>query len=373
MYIIQRLIGVSIYSIVLLIVCNLLAITSKKDHGKILFFYNVLLFIMAYNFIPVPGNDLFRLFDTLHFYGSKNIKEIIDVMTSTATPTNALYFYLIGKFNNESLLPAITSAIFFRNIFYIIKDYSTRNNIKSNNVSIALFFFMSTGVYFEVISGIRTMLGFSIVAVCMYNEYIKKKSLTRNIIWYLLAGFLHPAVLAIILIRILYLLRQNSNNKIRNILIVLLVLIFGIIYGDKFINAMIEKAFEYTTSKNKFSYLGEYIVGAIKITIIFIIQYLNRKSNRRKDIDSGIIDLINIINIISVLVIGVSFFEYNTFYRFLIFNSIIFIPVLMSSLNLNLAKIKNIARLKRIVITLSILMLIIECTRGNLCSLKFFI
>lgn len=373
MYIIQRLIGVSIYSIILLIICYLLGVTSKKDHGKILIFYNILLFIMAYNFVPAPGNDLFRQFDTLHYYGSKSLKEIIEIMMTTATPINALYFHIIGKFNIDGLLPAISSLIACGNIFYIIKNCAIKYNIKSKNIAIALFFFMSTGAYFQAISGIRTTLGFSIVAVCIYNEFINKKSLIKNILWYLLAGLLHPAVLAVILIRIGYLLIQNSNNRKINLLLIILFLISGMIYGDKFINSMLEKAFYYTTSKDKFSYFWEYVVGIVKIIIIFTIQYFNRKSNRKEDIDGGMVDLIKFINLINSIVCIALFLEYNTFDRFLIFNSILFIPVLMNTLNLELSKIKNIVTLKRFVIILSILMLVIECTRGNLCSLKFFI
>ena len=117
-----------------------------------------------------------------------------------------------------------------------------------------ILFFMSLGVLIEVISGIRTMLGFSFVAVFVYKEMVEGKSIFKNIVWYVLVSLIHPAVLVLVIIRFGYLVIEKSKNnyqKFSKVLFVLIVIPILYIFGREYLLASFEKL--------KITYLRELI------------------------------------------------------------------------------------------------------------------
>jgi len=63
MFLFERLIGVGIYSLVLVIVCFSLVGKGIKTIKRRLFFYSIILSIMAYNFVPYETADLYRIYE----------------------------------------------------------------------------------------------------------------------------------------------------------------------------------------------------------------------------------------------------------------------------------------------------------------------
>ncbi len=369
MYLIPRLLGLFMYSVTLIIFYLIVYKIDRKDLGKVLFLYTIILSIMAYKFVPAPGNDLYRLLIAMHSYAQESISQIVTTVQASSTPTTVLYFYLIGKLNIDGLLAGITAFIFYNNIFYILKKTALKYSISSKNTALALLFFMSTGSYMEVISGIRTMLGLSIVAVCCYKEFIENKSVVSNIVWYIIAMFTHSAVLAAVIIRFIFLIGQTLNVKtIKSFIVVFILGLAIFVYGSNYITFMIEKAIEYITIENGYSYLWEYLIGCIDIFIIIIIQYVCIKKSKEMSCYNDICNYLKFSKLISFIVVISLVIEYNTFHRFAIFSSILINPILMIVLNM---KNKN-KGLYNIVFVGSIIMLAIACSRGNLCSLKFF-
>ncbi|MFR2795614.1 EpsG family protein [Romboutsia timonensis] len=369
MYLIPRLIGLFVYVITLgifyLIICKI----DKKDLGKVLFLYTIVLSIIAYNFVPAVGNDLYRLLIAMHSYTQESISQIITTLKTSSTPITVLYFYIIGKFSKDGLLAAVTAFIFYNNVFYIFKKTAIKYSISSKNIALALLFFMSTGSYMEVISGIRTMLGISIVAVCFYKEEIEQKSIVLNIVWYIVAALIHPVALATVIIRFLLLIYQSLKIKNMISFFILFILCTGIfILGKNYINLMSEKAINYVTTENRHWYLWEFLIGCIDMFIIFIIQIKFLKNKNYTTHDSKMIRYFSFIKVINIIILISSIIEYNTFHRFAIFSSILINPILMILLN---SKNEN-KKIYNIVFLSSIIMLFIACSRGNLCSLKFF-
>lgn len=372
MYLIPRLIGLFIYAIVLMFFYILVSRINRKDLGKLLFIYTIILSIMAYNFVPAEGNDLYRLIDVMHFYAEQNFEQIINSLKQSSTPVHVAYFYLIGKLRVDGLLAGITAFIFYRNIFYILKKFALRYSISSKNTALALLFFMATGSYMEVISGIRTMLGISIVAVCFYDELIEGKSIFKNVLWYIIAMLMHPVALAIIIIRILFMAMESSKSKFGKLRlgIVLIILAMALFkYGNRYIISMGDKVIEYVTLEDGYSYFWEYVIGIIDLTLILVIQGNLRKDIKKFKSLEYMKNYLRFSWVISAVVIIFLIVEYNTFHRLVIFNSILVGPILMETLNNGYKKSEILS--KTIFIT-SIIMLAIACARGNLCSLKFF-
>ena len=245
MYLIERLIALFIYVFILGVICFLIGKVSRKYIGVILGVYLLLLSIMSFFYVPPMGADLYRLVPIMHFWASLSFSELLEAMVHSATPINLLYMFLIGKTKIDGLLPAITALLFYGNVFYIFKKSVIRYKISPFDASLVLFFFMSLGVLIEVISGIRTMLGFSFIAVCVYREMVEGKPIFKNLLLYVLASLLHPAVLVLTIIRFSYfMLEKNKNNyqwfSKASFMIILSVIL--VVFGKNYLLATVEKA-----------------------------------------------------------------------------------------------------------------------------------
>lgn len=375
MYLYERIIGILSYVIVLFIMCILVSKCNKKQIGKILFIYTIILSIMGFIFVPPKGADLYRLNINMQEYARLDFLSILDYTKSSTTPITILYMYFIGKTEIEGLLPAITAFIFYSNIFYIFKKTVTKYNIESKKIFIVLLFFMATGSFFEVISGIRTMLAFSIIMRSVFEEIIEEKSFIKNVIWYIIAGLIHPVGLAVVIIRIFFfmLTKQSAKSKkVRNILILLMAMALLYTVGKNYLFEMLNKITEYITLGN-YSYIWEYIIGTITLIVIFEIQHFYKKYIKKEHYNIEIENIYKfswVINIISIFLA----FEYNTFHRFIILNTITILPVLLyivKYLEDNMAD-KRYKNFYNIIILASLLILVIACARGNLSSLKYF-
>lgn len=374
MYITERIIALFTYIWVLFIVCFSIIKLGTRYIGKILLVYIVLLSIMSFFYVPSAGADLYRLIPVMHLWGNLSFSQVWIEMIKSPTPIYVLYMNLIGRTKIDGLLPAITCFLFYSNVFYVLKKSVSKYKLNALDASLLLFFFMSTGVLIEVISGIRTMLGFSFIAVCIYKEMVEDKPIFKNIIWYILASLLHPAVLALTVIRFVYLLfEKNTNNyqivsKILSLVIVIAIYYF---FGREYLIYGFEKGKAYIFSRS-FSYFWEYLIGTISLMFIIYMEFLTSKLIKTEgDIESTHV-LLGFCKFLSIILI-VLFIEYNIFHRFVIFLSIIAIPLLANLLSMNNYRKVSKVKLRQLVLFLSCVLLVIACARGNLCSLKFFI
>lgn len=328
---------------------------------------------MGFLFVPNSGSDLYRLIPIMHGYSQISFSDIWGYAFETNTPVAIIYMYLIGKTHIDGLLPAITSFISFGNIFYILNKSIQKYKVKSKDAALTLLFLMSSGMFFEVISGIRSMLAFSIIAVVFYKEIYENKSPFKNFLWYAVAGLIHPAALALSIIRISFLLFQQGNSVARRLLYLLLVLSSSVIlfvFGDKYYLSMVDKASRYLTG-DAYSYLWQYVIGIIVLVVISIMQFLTYRLNmkvRSKEINNNL----KFSFMLSIVVV-ILFSEYNTFHRFVIVNSIISIPMLLYIIQNNYFQARKKAYFKLTIYILALIILCLACTRGNLSSLKFFI
>ena len=371
MYLYERIIGIGTYLVALIITCLLIKKSNNKSLSKILFAYTVMLTIIAFFFYPPTGADLYRLNIIMKEYTLNEVPEIIMYAKKSFSPLSVLYMYAIGKTNINGLLPAITTFIFYSNIFYILKKSTYISKTTPKNLSILLVFIMSTSTFFEVISGIRTMLAFSIIARCFFEEIVENKNIIKNIILYIIAALLHPIAIAVIIIRILFLIIQTDNKKkkVINIALTVLIIAISLIFAQKYITGMMDQAVLYLSTR-EFSYSWEYIIGGLTLLYIIEIQYIYKKYIRNKKQKNGFDNVYRFSIILNVIILALSF-EYNIFHRLVILNSIIIIPIYIKVIKYLISDRKKINYYKFFTI-LNMIILIIECSRGNLSSLKFF-
>jgi hypothetical protein len=295
-------------------------------------------------------------------------------MQNTSTPAYVLYMNIIGRTNIDGLLTAITAFLFYNNVFYVLKKSSRKYLLAGRDTALILFFFMSIGAFIEVISGIRTMLGFSIIAVCVYDEMVEGKSVFKNIVWYILASMLHSAALALTMIRFSYLFFEK-NRKISHgvskalFLIIAISLVF--LKGRYYVNAGFEKALNYLKG-DAYSYLWEYIIGLISLLLIIYVQIKISKKTKLEENKSTIQNLLGFSKFISLILLAI-IFEYNIFHRFVIFLSIIALPMIAYLFYISNDNKKRKGKFIKVVFLVSCILLFFAISRGNLSSLKFFL
>jgi len=290
-----------------------------------------------------------------------------------------IYFRVIGSTGITGLLAGITTLIVFSNILYIISDYSKRLKSSNRVAALTLFTIMSTGFYMATVSGIRNSLAFSITARCIYDEECNGKKPLKNTIWYLLACLIHPAAIAVLLIRIIALTIDKYNKrKIRSLLATLTYIILALITlaylgVTLFLQEAYLKLSQYIRAVG-YTYFWDNIITVFILLLIFINYYIFSKSDRGSMYiqSSNLIRLSYLLSIISLIFC----FEISIFMRFTQLNLIIMVPVIMSNIShyLNLSvKTKTNIYTAKIALYITLTIFFISISRGALSSLKFFI
>ena len=385
MFLFERLIGVGLYSLVLVIFCLSLVGKSGKKIKRQLNFYTIILSVLAFLYVPYKTADLYRIYEYVEAFRKYSFKGILErqVMRSDIGIANILY-WAIGKIGIPQLLPAITAFVCYSCIFYIIYKTAEKNQISGKNVAIALFFYMSTGNYMFVVTGIRCMLGISLLSFCFYRESVEKKFNILHIPLYLIAALIHSFSAVLIAARFIISIFDTKTTPIRK-LIYLVCLGAGIVlvfrnFGD-YISSIMEKADGYL-SGDLYSYVWEYIIAILTCVIILCVLSKRRTIKEPSNVKLNVWLLYEILLFIIAMCVC---WEFTTFHRLITYiMPIIALPLLMTILQSNdnrSGEINNRARtveeiplnLNTIVVMVSVLMLFVACSRGSLSSLKFFV
>lgn len=368
MFLFERLVGVGTYSAILVLVCYFISyFKSNKALKIILFIYTIALAIMGFFFVPNSGADLYRIYGFLDSFKAYEFRAFLERYQDVNAPVSYIYFWLISKTGEYRLLPAVNTLICYSCIFYIFRKTAEKYNISNQNVAIALFFYMSIGSYIYVISGIRTMLAISLVAFCFFRETVEKKFRIYHIILYILAAYIHNLAVVVILIRLIIPLFGKSISGIKRIAYMIFfaaISVFAALNMRELLDAVIAKAESYIYG-NKYSYFWDYLIGAIVVVVslIVLVKVISKQYG-----DKGL-SQIKLFSTVCVVLSLIFFFEFSTFHRLATYvNAITLTPLVM----IYLEKKEN-KNAQQLIMFASIVLLFISCSRGSLCSLKFFV
>ena len=137
--------------------------------------------------------------------------------------------------------------------------------------------------------------------------------------------------------------------------------------GSDYIDAAFDKAMSYT-SHNVYSYVWEYLIAGIGFALILATIYNLKKRypDKWRELKPSIRFLIAII-VYALLFVNV----YSICQRFFSACLICAIPVIMQFFSCEYACTRGKTRRNTIIILMVVLLL--ACTRGNLCGYKFFV
>lgn len=376
MYLKERLIGILIYMCVFFLIIMLLSLTnSKKNARYILILYIFIIGIMGYFYLPSQTADLYRTQTLIKmYYSSYTFSDIFETIQRINFQIYPIYYWIFGKIGNVNLLPAITGVWFYSNIFYILYDSSKRNKWSNKILILLLMFVIAGGQFVEVISGIRSMLAFSIVAVCLYNEIYRKKSIYVNLPFYLFAGLLHEAAFVLIGIRILLILIQKEKKMflyIKNILLLIILIIVVFKFGQNTFNSIISRGISYLT-KNIYSNLWEYII-AISCNFFMIYSLIISKKILKQTPNEEMINLRKI-SLVYLIIDMLFIMEYSIFHRFRSFVMFLIIPIIGFNFNFIVENNgKYFKKYQKVFYLFIVFTIMLTLVRGNVSGLKFFL
>lgn len=386
MFLIERLVGVGTYSLTLILICLSLVNATGKQIKRRLNLYIIILSIMAFLYVPYETADLYRIYRFVNDFPTYSFSQLWEekVLNSEVRYASILY-WAIGKTGIPQLLPALTTFVCYSCIFYIIYKTSEKNQISGKNVAITLLFYMSLGSYVFVISGIRCMLGISLLSFCFYRENVENKFNILHIPLYIIATLIHAFAAVLIMARFVIPIFDTKTTAVRKLMYFIFLAVGAFIVANNFsdyIGEIIEKADSFL-SGNIYSYIWDYIIGFIVVFVLVSIIL------RCKKIEEYSFLKLNVFRwyITAVLFVALCLcFEFSIFHRTVVYLlPIISLPMLMTILQTSanqqiedntptLGKsiyVKPIT-FNSMIVVLSLLLLLLSCSRGSLSALKFF-
>ena len=372
MFILERIIGVGIYSLLLFVFCLLIVGKSIKKIKLLLVIYSIIISILAFYFIPNSSADLYRIYGMIDKFKNYSFDGLLHkyVIDSTYGYPYVLYWG-ISQTGIPQLLPFFTSLLCYNCIF--------------KNIAIALFFFMSLGSYIFVISNIRTMLGISLMCFCFFRESIEKKFRLFHIPLYVIAALIHQYCAVLLVIRLMIQFFAFKGNVVHKFLFLCFLgffLFFIINNFPDYISGIIEKAEVYLTGES-YSYFWDYFIAILTFLIFINVFVKSKKICKDKLIEGNAFRLYLLCGILLSLLFC---YEFSIFHRTVIYIlPIIATPFIMAllqkkdeSLNYNNTQMSKIISNNKlnfnfVLILLSFIILLLSCMRGSLSSLKFFV
>jgi len=376
MFLFERMFGIATYMLILFLVCFLLTKTNISCKSA-LRFYTVCLCVMAFFYKPYKTADLYRIFEQMEYLSSINFNLFWrEFVLESSSPISRLLFWFFGKSGCNELLPVFSALFCYSLIFYIINKTKKLYDISNRTVAVVLFFIMTTSMYISVIGGIRMMIALSMITFSYFRATIEKKIKILDIIFFVVSIFTHAMSFVVFGIIALSLLLDSEKNALKKMGYVISIGLIGSIFFIKFsgtVHGLYEKFLEYVLG-DKYSDPWEYLMGAVIIISLIAVFFEFNPILR-----SGKCSEVNKYNISAVfcIIFAICFcFEFSMFYRFGGHLAVMFsIPSIMISIEKKQncpSIIFKRTNLKTLLILLSCIISVISCTRGSLCSLKFF-
>ena len=168
-----------VYLAIVVVFCAIYPIVPRK-HIKWLFLALVLaLSIMAFYMKPYETDDIGNYFNQVSMLrkgGFSTLRRCIQNGDNhwDSLPVCGFYFYLISLFPDNGMLPAVTIFLAYGSMFWVLWRASQRyNEVNKWYLFVASFFILSTYWFYDICSGIRNGLTFTLFCLFAYVELVE--------------------------------------------------------------------------------------------------------------------------------------------------------------------------------------------------------
>lgn len=205
--------------------CLLYFLIPQKYVGWLFFATTLALAIMAFNCVPKETDDLSNYFwqlDTLRKGGWDTFQTMLkdDNNHWGALPVCGYYFYLVSLLGNNGFLPAITIFIAYGSMFYVFYKASVRFAINKWYLFLGCIFALATYWFYDICSGIRNGLAFTLFAACVYQDIVEKKHRLLCLAGYALCIGLHSSTIVFAVMRITLEVTKKYGSKLASWLMI---------------------------------------------------------------------------------------------------------------------------------------------------------
>lgn len=208
-----------VWLIIVVSFCILYYIIPQKHVGWLFLAVTLALSVMAFNCVPKVTDDLSNYYWQLSFLRNSDWHSFQQMLKNNehnwgSLPVCGYYFYFISKLGNNGYLPAITIFIVYGSAFYVFYKASVRFKIGKLYLFLCCMFFLSTYWFYDVCSGIRNGLAFTLFIGCAYQELVEKKHRLLCVIGYLFCVGMHSATIVLAFIRCALLFTAKYGSRI---------------------------------------------------------------------------------------------------------------------------------------------------------------
>ena len=316
-----------IYFAIVIAFCVIYPFIPRK-HIKWLFIALVLaLSIMAFFAVPKDTDDLYNYFRTLAKLrrgGFKCLRQMIENGEEhwDSLPVCGFYFYLISLFPDNGMLPAVTIFLAYGSMFWVLWRASQRYEVNKWYLFVASFFILSTYWFYDICSGIRNGLTFTLFCFFAYVELVEKKWRPACWVGYVAMCLMHSSGILMMMVRLALLVSGRKGSKLTSVLIFFVMIVGGAIMphlgeitGIEYFQLLSQKA-ERAVSTSGFANGTQYLVNVsvfvVAVCVFCYAVYVIKKQTEKYESFS---DYINFVQLIVFFMLG-SITFILTFIRF---------------------------------------------------------
>ena len=365
MFLTARLFGVFTYIVLMLLALAGVRYLPQRRTKYVLGIYLIALCIVAWCYVPYITTDIYRLQKFAFEYAQMPLN---DFMYLLANSKSGLFTLIYFRLFAQCLMP-VTCGIVFGSMFYILLNTSAQQQVSRSVIMLSLFWLMTNDFYLVSITNIRSYVAVAFVAFCIYREVFQHKFGLFNILLYVCAIEMHSIGIVLVAFRTLIYLVFGGRITIWKLLLVPLIiatLIFSFPFYQNLLLDSTEKMEAYY-AEGYYEYVWERVIFIIQTLVqgyILCKAYIYRLFTEEKFAPYKLL-VTGAVIVLAICQIHVTFAQ-----RWIIFSTILEIPVLVRLLQQE--EEKNRHQIKQFLIASCLITFAFVCTRGNLCSLKFW-
>lgn len=316
-----------VYLAIVAAFCVIYPFVSRK-YIKWLFLALVLaLSVMAFFVVPEETDDLSNYFwqvANLRKGGFSLLRQMIEDGSENwdSLPVCGLYFYLISRFPDNGMLPAVTIFLAYGSIFWVLWRAAKRYEVNKWYLFLASVFLLSTYWFYDICSGIRNGLTFTLFCFFAYVELVEKKWRPACWVGYVAMCLMHSSGILMMMVRLALLVSGRKGSKLTSVLIFFVMIVGGAIMphlGEitgieyfQLISQKAERAVSTSGFANETQYLVNVSVFVVAVCVFYYAVYVIKKQTEKYESFS---DYINFVQLIVFFMLG-SITFILTFIRF---------------------------------------------------------
>ena len=223
-----------VYLIIVLSFCAIYPIIPRK-HTKWLFLALVLaLSIIAFYAVPAETDDLFGYYNTLERLrhgGWDTLQSMIENGEEDwdSLPMCGYYFYIASRFDNNGMLPAMTIFLAYGSMFLVLWRAAEKFNVGKWYLFLSAFLILSTYWFYDICSGIRNGLVYTLFCAYAYFDLVEKKYRVACWVGYVLSLLMHSSAIIPLFIVLLLVFTKRFNSSIMSSAMIAVTVLSGVV------------------------------------------------------------------------------------------------------------------------------------------------